>query len=89
MNLNLKKLAALFVAVTVLMTGCSERVPPATNQSAQRVEAAKVQQQLITYNQDLYQRTAPARRLEQASKRELLASAERCWSADLVRRDRR
>ena len=52
--MNLKKLAALFVAVTVLMTGCSEKVAPsATNQSAQRVEAAKVQQQRITYNQDL------------------------------------
>ena len=54
MNLNLKKLAALFITVTVLITGCSEKVaPPATNQSVQRVEAAKVQQQLITRNQDL------------------------------------
>ena len=54
MNLNLKKLAALLVAATVLITGCSEKVaPPATNQSVQRVEAAKVQQQLITRNQDL------------------------------------
>lgn len=54
MNLNMKKLAALCVAATLLITGCSEKVaPPATNQSVQRVEAAKVQQQLITRNQDL------------------------------------
>ena len=54
MNMNMKKLAALLVAATVLITGCSEKVaPPATNQSVQRVEAAKVQQQLFTHNQDL------------------------------------
>ena len=51
--MKLKNAIICFAAIA-LLAGCGDKVvPPATNQSVQRVEAAKVQQQLITYNQDL------------------------------------